>query len=72
MLHTVQAPALRVVSLVTLQSFERKSNNTVLSFIMPYYVNIRSSIGNNKLAKLILSCLFTKFAKPYEESHEKN
>ena len=39
---------------------------------MPYYVDIRSLLGYNKLVKLILSCLLTKFAKPYEKSHEKN
>ena len=79
MLLIAQAPTFHVVSLVILQirSFEHLAtdlkmlNLCVFRFKMPYYVDIRSLLGYNKLVKLILSCLLTTFAKPYEKSHEK-
>ena len=38
-------------------------NLFVFRFKMPYYVYIRSSLGNNKLVKLILSCFVYKICK---------
>ena len=44
------------------QDFKRL-NLCVFRFKMPYYVYIRSSLGNNKLVKLILSCFAYKICK---------
>ena len=44
------------------QDFKRL-NLCVFRFKMPYYVDIRSLLGYNKLVKLILSCFAYKICK---------